>query len=213
MRACSETMPLIRKDGRDTLVCMENVEIKNYKSLHIISLGFLVTIVGYVLFSRSPYFDVLQAWVSQRELLYSVVLFIVKVAGIVWPPLPGGIFTFVSIPILGWLHAYMLDFSGSVVGSIIAYFIARRWGLVFVRKIFDEATVAKVQKLRVHKNRELEAVFMFRFFGGSIMELVCYGAGLLKIRFRNFLIASMLSHLAIGLPTYYWVSELFSCRR
>jgi uncharacterized membrane protein YdjX (TVP38/TMEM64 family) len=192
---------------------MDEIEIKDYKSLHLISFGFLITIVGYVLFSRSAYFDVFQDWVSQRELFYSVLLFLTKVIGIIWPPLPGGIFTFVSVPILGWQHAYLLDFSGSVVGSAAAFFIARRWGLTFINKIFDQATVARIQKVKVHRKRELEAVFMFRLFGGSFVELVCYGAGLLKIRFHTFIIGTILSHIAIGIPTYYWASGLFSGKR
>jgi uncharacterized membrane protein YdjX (TVP38/TMEM64 family) len=51
-----------------------------------------------------------------------------------------------------------------------------------------------------------------RLFGGSIVEVVCYGAGLLKVRFSRYLPASVVSHAAIGVPFYFFAGDLIAGR-
>ena len=146
----------------------------------------------------------LQIWAQRHIFLFFVLLTGVRIAGIVWPPLPGGIFTLGSIPILGWRNAYTADLIGSILGSMIAFWLARTWGEELLVKIFDQATVQKIKRLRVKKHRELEAVFMFRLFGGTIVEAICYGAGLLRVGYGNFFIATVASHAVVSIPTFYF---------
>jgi uncharacterized membrane protein YdjX (TVP38/TMEM64 family) len=184
-----------------------------YSHVVLIAIGFAVTITGYLLFLRSPYFEVMSAWVGDNKALFIATLVGVKIIGIIWPPIPGGAMTLGAIPIIGWVPSYLADFAGSVIGSCIAFAIARRWGRGFVKKVLDEATVEKLEKIKVKKNRETEMVFLFRIFGGTIVEAVCYGAGLLRIRFRNFLIGTIASHIVVGIPTFSITNNLFESRQ
>lgn len=188
------------------------MNIKSYKHLIIIFAGILVTGLGYLWFYGSPYFEQLSVWAQSHLIALSVALVFIKIIGIIWPPIPGGIFTLGAIPVLGWSHAYLLDLLGSVIGSSIAFWIAQRWGINFLQKIFDQKTIEKIQTIRVHKHREIEAVFVFRLFGSNIVELVCYAAGLLKVSYKNYIIATLLAHMAGGLPFYYFAGELFQGR-
>ena len=185
------------------------MKIKNYKQIIYWFLGSVLTIIAYLIFINSESFVVFSDWASRNFALYAFFLYLVKVAGIVWPPIPGGVFTLGSIPVIGWVNAYGIDLLGSLTGSVIAYWIAKRYGLKVVSKIFDDITLKKVQRIKVREDKQFEAVFLFRFFGGTIVELVCYAAGLLRVRFRSFLIATVLSHLLIGIPTYYFADSLF----
>ena len=186
--------------------------IKNHK--HLLALFFfgLGTLAFYLWFINSLYFTGFLAWSQENIVFYYSVLVSLKIIGIVWPPIPGGLLTLGSIPVLGWPLAYSADFFGSVIGSTIAYFLARKYGLDFMKKIFDEDIVEKLTKVRIKPHREIESIFLFRFFGGTIVELICYGAGLLKVRFRNYLIATILSHMALGIPAFYLTRNILAGR-
>lgn len=161
------------------------------------------TLIFYLWFIHSPYFAGFVVWAQKNLLIYFSVLLFIKIAGIVWPPIPGGLLTLGSIPVLGWPLAYSADFIGSMIGSSAAYFLARKYGLDFMKKIFDEDTIEKITKVRIKPHREIESIFLFRFFGGTIIEVICYGAGLLRVRYSNYLIATVLSHMALGIPAFY----------
>ena len=185
------------------------IKIKNYKHIIFVAIGMAATILAYWWFIKTPYFEVFKSWSRQNFILYFLVLVTIKVVGLIWPPLPGGVFTIGSIPVLGWLPAYSADFLGSLLGASAAYFIARKWGYQFIKKIFDEITIDKIKKIKIKKHREVEAIFFLRIFGGTIVEAVCYAAGLLNIGYPSFLIGTIASHAALGIPVYYFTNNLF----
>jgi uncharacterized membrane protein YdjX (TVP38/TMEM64 family) len=191
---------------------ISSVQIKSYKHLYILAFGILGTGAAYLWFYHSPYFAAFSNWAQGYLVALFIILVVIKAIGIVWPPIPGGILTLGSIPIMGWAAAYCADFLGSLIGSCVAYGIARKWGIAFLRKIFDEETIKRMQTVRVVKKREIEAVFLFRLFGGNVVEVVCYAAGLLRVGFTNYLIGTVTSHAAIGIPFYYFSGELFQGR-
>ena len=185
------------------------MKITNYKHILALGTGFALTGILYFWFINSSLFPEFTAWAALHKTGLFLSLVAIKIAGIVWPPLPGGILTFGSIPILGWQNAYLADLLGSIVGSTIAYFIAKSWGISFMSRIFDAGSLDKLRKIRVPRGREFEAIFIFRFFGATIVELVCYAAGLLRVRYSVFMLATIASHAAIGIPFYYFGKGLF----
>jgi uncharacterized membrane protein YdjX (TVP38/TMEM64 family) len=187
-----------------------NPEIKSYKHIISIALGFIITIALYFAFLHSPYFEIVKTWATGNVLLLSFILTIIKIVGIVWPPIPGGLLTLGAIPILGWLPAYLSDLAGSLIGSSIAYYIGLKWGKSFLLKIFDQSIINKIEQIKIREKHELELVFFTRIFGGNIIEAICYGAGVLKIPFHKFLLGTILSHITVVLPFYYFASSIFS---
>lgn len=159
---------------------------------------------------QSGNFAYFYQWSQQNIYIFILVLLILKILAIVYPPLPGGILTLGSIPIIGWVDAYLVDLIGSVVGSCIAYYLGKKYGFDFLVKLFDEKTIDKFKHIKVKQYREIESVFVLRILGGMVVELVAYGSGLLKIGFLNFFIGSVLSHMVVGIPTYYLAKNIFS---
>ena len=170
-----------------------------------------ITIIFVYLFSKSIYFSLLNSWIQSNVVLYVASLFFIKVIGIVWPPISGGIFTLASIPFLGWKLAFITDLSGSTVGGLIAYFLGKKYGFPFLVKLLGNDIVAKIKKIKIKKGREIEAVFIYRFlFGSVILEAIYYGAGVLNVNFGKFVIGAILSHVVIGIPIFYLASSIFS---
>ena len=188
------------------------MKLKNHKHIVLFVAMMAITLLLYIWFVNSPHFDIFKTWSKDHLVMYVSVLLGIKIAGIIWPPIPGGIFTIASVPVLGWFGAYLVDFSGSLIGSTAAFFIARKWGLNFIQRIFDQGTFERIMKIKIKKSREIESVFLMRIFGGTIIEAVCYGAGILGVSYRNFLVASILSHIPLGLTVFYFAGNILSGR-
>lgn len=184
---------------------------KSYLYLSILVVSFALVLVGLYLFFKSSYFFVVDTWVKQNIILYVVSLFLYKAVGVLFPPIPGGIITLASIPFLGWFNAYLVDLFGSLVGGAVAYFLAKKYGRNILSKILGEDITKKVEKIQIKKDREIEGVFVYRLaLGSTILEAVYYGAGLLKVGFKNFLIGSFLSHVVVGVPQFYLANNIFN---
>ena len=186
------------------------MKIKNHKHIIFFGAAFGGTFLAYLWFVQTPYFETFKLWSQGNLALYFAILALIKVIGIIWPPLPGGIFTLASIPILGWPLAYLADLTGSIIGSSAAFFIAKKWGWDFIKKIFDADIIEKIKKIRIKKSKEIESIFLMRIFGGTIIEAVCYGAGMFGVSYRNFLIGSILSHPAFSIPLFYFAGSIMN---
>ena len=186
---------------------------KSYLGIVVLFLSFAVTISLYLWFVESLYFEQFTDWILAYESAFFISLVITKIAGIVWPPIPGGILTLGAIPVIGWWPAYLADFIGSMIGSSVAFYIGTRYGHRIVDKLLGPDMTQKVSKIKIKKHREVESIFLLRMFGGgTVMELVCYTAGLLKIRYRSFILGTFYSHILFGIPFYYFAHTLFDTK-
>lgn len=186
---------------------MKNVKWKN-TILTLIVTG--LTFGTYYLFLKSRYFIIFDYWFRHNKFKFVLFLFIFKIISVLWPPLTGGLFTMASIPLLGWLNAYMIDLIASTIGGIIAYFLGRKYGYRILGFLFDKKLVKKMCKVKVKSGREIEAVFLYRMFlGTTIIEAIYYGAGFLKIKFAYFLVGAVASHIVVGIPSYFLVKNVF----
>lgn len=187
--------------------------VKNYKNLILLGGVFLVTFVIYFWFTKTPYFEDFRRWSEQNIILLMIILILWKALAIVWPPIHGTILTLGAIPVIGWELAYLADILGNILGSSIAYFIGIHYGYALLYKLFDDKVVNKVKKFKVRPHREVEATFVLRILtGSSAVEVVCYGAGLMRIKYINFIIGTVLSHLALGAPAFALIGTAFSPR-
>lgn len=181
------------------------------KILVLTLLAVVISVSVYLWFITTPSFALFETWVQGNLVLFYVFLVLTKTLGVVWPPLPGNLFTLASIPFLGWFVAYTADFVGSMIGSSLAYFLGKKYGYTLINKIFSSDMEKKIKSINVKKHREIESVFILRMLGGgTIMEAVCYGAGLLNVQYKNFLIGSVLSHILFGVPMFFLTNQLLS---
>ena len=188
------------------------MELKKYKHLFFIVIGLVITTTLYFAFIKSSYFVHFVEWSKEYFFIYFFLLVVIKSIGIIWPPIPGGILTLGSIPVIGWYYAYLADFIGSMIGSSIAFYLGKKYGFTFLEKLFDSKTLEKLKSQKVKKHKEFEAIFLMRILGGTLIEVVCYGAGLLKIRYSTFIVASAISHIVFGVPTYFVANNIFTFR-
>lgn len=184
---------------------------KKYFNVFLMLLVFIATAVAYFAFAQTSQFKEFVNWTQHHIVLYGLLLISLKITGVVYPPIPGGIFTLASIPILGWQTAYAVDFVGSITGGIICYFLGKKYGYRLLEKVFDQEVIHKIERLKVKKEKELEAIIVWRLLaGGTIVEAIYYGAGLLNISFTNFFLGTTISHLIVGIPSFYLGGAILS---
>ncbi|OGZ58391.1 MAG: hypothetical protein A3B96_00215 [Candidatus Spechtbacteria bacterium RIFCSPHIGHO2_02_FULL_43_15b] len=186
--------------------------LKKTYNLMIVGFVAVATLAVYIWAIRQDFFQDFIVWSQQNFTLYFCILVLIKFIGIVWPPIPGGILTLGSIPVIGWFNAYLADIIGGISGACAAYFLGKRYGYAILRKLFDEPVINRISSIKISKKKEIEAIFILRLFTGSISEAVSYGCGLMKISFRNFAIGTFAASVFL-IPIFYIAEDLLSGKR
>jgi len=179
-----------------------------------ISLIWFLSVLGYIWLIKQPFSQEIK-WLAQshKQSLF-IALVLIKITGLVWPPLPGGVFNLAVIPFLGWQLAYLSDLTGTIIGALIDYYLAKKWGYKILDKIFNENTVNKIKNLKVISNRQIEFSFMTTLSSRLLLtEISYFAAGLLKVNFWKFLVGAIGSHLLFGIPGYYFTGILFQANK
>ncbi len=165
--------------------------------------------VGYWFLAKQPFFIEFMGWVQQYFWWHVSVLVLIKVIGLVWPPLPGGIFVMASVPVIGWVAAFWVHAFGVTLGSIISYWIGWKYGMKIVENLFGHEMVEKIRQYKIRHENSHELVLIGKTVAGSIGEVINYGAGVLKIPFWKFFWGSMMS-LIPSVLTFYLIDAVFN---
>lgn len=171
---------------------------------------FVFSLAAYSYFVGTPYFDVFEQWAQQNYWNLVIFLVVLKIIGIIWPPLPGVVPLIGAIPVIGWFPAFLIDTIGYMIGSVIAYYLANHYGTDVIRKLFGQAGVAEVEKFKIRPERELEAIVLMKIFGGGIGEFISYAAGLTKVKLKNFILGSIIASVVVGIPLFYYFNFALS---
>ena len=169
--------------------------VKKYKNLIIFVLVIILCVIGFVRLTQTSQFIMFVEYVQQHRRSYFIFLITFKMAAIVWPPLPGGLITVASIPVIGWFYAWLADYVGGLLGASIAFLLAKYYGENFLHKVLGQELFDQVKQVKINKKRELEAIIVFRLLYGTISEVVSYGLGLLKVKFSYFFFGTAIAGL------------------
>lgn len=125
-----------------------------------------------------------------------------RIIAIIIPPIPGGILSFAFIPIIGWFWAYVYSEIGVLIGASLAFFIARKFREpVASRFVPIQSLHAWEEKLSSKK--EFFAFLGIRIAAASVMDFISFAAGLSKMNYRKFILATMIAELPL-LAWYYF---------
>jgi uncharacterized membrane protein YdjX (TVP38/TMEM64 family) len=180
-------------------------------SLILVLVASVASFVIYIWFLKTPYFVPILEWCHSNYWLLMAMIVLLKVIGIIWPPLPGGLAAIAVIPIVGFFPAYLADLVGSMIGCSIVYFLGKWYGHEFLAKVLGIELANQAEKLKIREGREYEAFFAFRALaGGVFVELVSYSAGLTHMKFNRFFFATLISHAVVSLPIFFLYGLLYS---
>lgn len=175
--------------------------MKKQQLLMYSTVSFTLLGVIFLFFWLPPRQDEITQFAIAHPLVAPLLLIFFRTIGMVIPPIPGGVISFALIPVLGWFWTAVYSMIGLTLGAVIAFLIARK---------FREPVIARFVPLRdLHKwegklsgKTEFFAFLGIRMMTGPIMDFISYVAGLSKISFWKFLLATIIAEIP-GMFAYY----------
>lgn len=181
------------------------------KSIIFASLAIGLSILGYSWVLNQPFTEQISWFAQTHWYALIVILMLLKILGLVWPPFPGGIALLVAIPFIGWQQAFVIDLLGTSIGATLCYAIAKKWGYAVLAHIFDADTLEKIAATTVKENRQVEFGFAVTIASRLVMaEVAYYAAGILRINFWKFMLGAVGSHVLFTLPSYYFAERVLA---
>jgi uncharacterized membrane protein YdjX (TVP38/TMEM64 family) len=131
-------------------------------------------------------------WVLSFGAFSPLAYFLVVVAQVIVSPIPAGPVTLAGALIFGVWKGLTLSMAGSVVGSIIVFAAARRWGKPLVLRLVGEDIFGKYAGRLDDKGWWVFVILLVPFMPD---DAVCALAGLSAVLFRRFVVLMVVGRL------------------
>ncbi len=106
--------------------------------------------------------------------------------------IPVTILTLVAGRLYGPIYGAVLAMLSTVISSSVAFFISRKLGKSFVEKIIRKR--AEKINLNIEKSG-FKIIFVMRISGVFPLDIVSYAAGMTKVKYRDFILATILGSM------------------
>ena len=135
--------------------------------------------------------DILVNYIKKLGIGAPIIFIVLQIIQVVIPVIPGGITCLAGVlafgPVLGFIYNYI----ALIIGSIIVYYLASKYGIYLIRKLFKESTINKY--IKYIDSKCFKALFlvsiMLPFFPD---DLLCYIASISKMKFNDYFIINLL---------------------
>lgn len=131
--------------------------------------------------------ETFQQYIASYGLLAPVVLILVQGIQVVFPVLPGFLGCIVGASMFGAAGGFWCNYIGISVGSIIAFFLARRYGTSIVKRIFSAEKYDKYAAWIMKKKSYTIILFLAILLPLAPDDFLCYFTGLTKMSAKKFI--------------------------
>lgn len=128
---------------------------------------------------------------------------LIQIVQVVVPIVPGSITIAFGTMVFGVGYGFLLNLIGIMIGSVINFALARRYGQPLVALLLGEKQLNKYMGW-LNKNNRFDRLFTFgMFFPISPDDTLCYLSGLSTMTFKKFfLILSMAKPISLFIYSY-----------
>lgn len=188
---------------------MENKTLK--RTIQILTIFFTTLLICFIIYALHSGLlsskEVLIDKIKSYGLIAPLIFMLIQIVQVIFPVIPGGASCLAGVfafgPILGFIYNYI----GLSIGSVCVFFISKKFGLPLIKKLFKEETVEKYLSY-IRQDKFDKLFFWGIFIPGAPDDLLCYIAGITKIRFQTFLaiiiLGKPLSLLIYSISIYYF---------
>ena len=183
----------------------DNKKIK--KTMMIITIIVTILLVAFIIYSLKIGIldskEVLIERIKEYGLLGPIFFLLLQAVQVVFPVIPGGASCLAGVLAFGPVWGFIYNYIGLTIGSIIAFFLARKFGLPLLRKLFADTVVDKY--LGYIQTKKFEWIFFLGILiPGAPDDILCYIAGISKMTLQRFII-----YVLIGKPLTLVFYSLF----
>lgn len=119
----------------------------------------------------------------------------------VFAPLSGTPGVILSMSIYGVGIGMVILYLGSMISSIINFYISRKWGRKWVVKLVGEKGMKEVDEFTEIEGGK--ALIICRIFGFTFLEFVSYAVGLTKMPFKKYMLITLVTSALTHTISYF----------
>lgn len=151
--------------------------------------GWILFAVGVVWAWRAGLFtdtEKLQALLEKSGILAPLLFVIVQAVQVVIPIMPGAIGCVFGVVFFGAFWGFVYNYIGICIGSVCAFLLARKYGMMFVQNMTGSKFYNKYQHF-LEKENQFEKMFaLLIFLPVAPDDFLCYLAGVSRMRLTRF---------------------------
>ena len=136
--------------------------------------------------------ETLQEYIEQFGIFGPIVLIIIQALQVVIPILPGFLGCIVGSMSFGWFVGFLFNFIGISLGSIIAFLLARKYGVKIVKSMFSEKKYEKYSTWAGNSKSYVALLFWAMVLPLFPDDFLCYFSGLTSMKTKKFIIIIIL---------------------
>lgn len=169
--------------------------------------AFILLIFLIIYFISSNYAEFITQLIEENAFIGPLLLIIWRIIGIIVPAIPAGVVSFAAVPVFGWLKTYIYTVVGILIGTSISFWLARRFREPLVSRFVP---LKKLHQLEgeLSERKRFMAIVGLRLFTVPVMDFSSYAAGLTRISFPKFFLATFLASLP-DIAIFYFGEQLF----
>ena len=157
----------------------------------------------------------LRAFVSQFDPYGPLVFFLIQTAQVIVAPIPGNVTALAGGALFGFWWGFALSTGGLVLGSTIAFALARFYGRPLVERFVPKRIIDKY--IDAAANKHFVALFLMFLLPFFPDDALCFIAALSSLRYRVFLlfvivarppgmlVTTLVGSGALAIPWWGWV--------
>ncbi|MBO5470026.1 MAG: TVP38/TMEM64 family protein [Lachnospiraceae bacterium] len=151
--------------------------------------GWILFAIGVVWAWRAGLFTdtaKLQALLEKSGILAPLLFVIVQAVQVVIPIMPGAIGCVFGVVFFGAFWGFVFNYIGICIGSVCAFLLARKYGMMFVQNMTGSKFYNKYQHF-LEKENQFEKMFaLLIFLPVAPDDFLCYLAGVSRMRLTRF---------------------------
>jgi uncharacterized membrane protein YdjX (TVP38/TMEM64 family) len=167
------------------------------------SFGFVVILVLMGLLFFFFDLDQVRAIVEKGGIWGPIAFILAKASTIVIAPISGSAIYPMAGAVFGFWHGFIYIFIGDAIGSAIAFWISRTYGIAVAQRFMGSSDGGYLTHVLEYLN-SWRGLIEARIFFSALPEAVAYAAGLSKLPFLKFIVVQMgLAIPTIALMVYF----------
>ncbi|WP_050048294.1 TVP38/TMEM64 family protein [Halanaeroarchaeum sulfurireducens] len=128
----------------------------------------------------------LRAWIAEFGVIAPLVFIVLQILQVIIAPIPGQVFALVAGYLFGGVAGTVYSLTGVIIGSAIAFCLARRYGRSFVEDILHDDVLVRFDGFVERVG--IPGLFAIFLVPGIPDDVICFLSGLTTIRLRTFLV-------------------------
>lgn len=164
------------------------MEMKNSKYLTIGSTVFLLVFIYFLISNgclSNP--NKLEILIKNFGIMAPLFFLSLQIIQVIIPIIPGGVTCGIGVILFGPFWGFILNYTGSIIGSIIVFLIVKYYGHAFILKFTDQQTYNKYIGW-LDKGKKFDRFFAFAILvPGFPDDLLCMIAGLTSMSLKKFI--------------------------